>query len=80
MSPVFSSLAARAASARWQAVYRGGRWLLGKGREFWGNLADAERRELGELLRKSKGRRRNLAEHEFARLRELVRKGFSRPR
>ncbi len=77
MSPVLAPLAARAATMRWRALYTGGVWLLNKGREFWGNLSDAERGELRSLLSASRGRRSNLSDAEVARAKELVRKGFS---
>ena len=52
-------------------------WLYAKGQQFWDNLTTAERRELGDTLRKSKGRRANLSAKEVDRLKTLVRKGFS---
>ncbi len=66
----------------WTALYKSGMWLYGKGQQFWDNLTAAERREMGDVLRKSKGRRANLSSQEVDRLKDLVRKGFSgaRPR
>jgi len=66
----------------WTALYKAAMWLYGKGQQAWDNLPSAERSELGQILRKSKGRRANLTTRETERLRELVRKGFSgeRPR
>jgi hypothetical protein len=41
---------------------------------MYGNLSPAERERLGQLLRKSKGRRSNLTEREQRRVWELVKK------
>lgn len=75
-------VASRARAASWTALYKSAMWLYGKGQEFWDNLTAAERSELGDILRKSKGRRANLSQKERDRLKDLVRKGFSgeRPR
>jgi hypothetical protein len=58
-------------------LYKSAMWLYGRGREFWDNLTAAERKELGDILRKSKGRRANLSVRETDRLKALVRKGYS---
>ena len=50
------------------------RWLYERGKD---NLSDAERAELGEALRKSKGDPRKLSVKERARVRSLVTKGFT---
>lgn len=50
------------------------RWLYERGKS---NLTDAERRELGEALRKSKGDPRKLTAKERARVRALVAKGVT---
>ena len=64
------------------ALYKAATWLYGRGQQFWDNLSATERSELGQIVRKSKGRRANLTQSEVDRLRDLVRKGFSgeRPR
>ena len=64
------------------ALYKAATWLYGRGQQFWDNLSATERSELGQIVRKSKGRRANLPQSEVDRLRDLVRKGFSgeRPR
>ena len=66
----------------WTALYKTATWLYGKGQQVWDNLTSDERSELGQILKKSKGRRVNLTSREADRLRDLVRKGFSgeRPR
>ena len=75
-------VSSRVRAMSWTALYKAATWLYGRGQQFWDNLAQGERSELGQLLRKSKGRRANLTTRESERLRELVRKGFSgeRPR
>lgn len=72
----------RARAVGWTALYKSAMWLYGKGQQFWDNLTAAERRELGDILRKSRGRRANLESREIDRLKDLVRKGYSgeRPR
>jgi hypothetical protein len=60
----------------WTALYKSAMWLYSKGQQFWDNLTALERKELGDILRKSKGRRANLESREVDRLRDLVRKGF----
>jgi hypothetical protein len=81
--PGFGALvSSRARAMSWTALYKSAMWLYGKGQQFWDNLTAAERSELGNLLRQSKGRRANLESNEVDRLKDLVRKGFSgaRPR
>jgi hypothetical protein len=48
------------------------RWLYERGKD---NLTEAERRELGQVLRKSKGDPRKLSVKERERVRGLVSKG-----
>lgn len=50
------------------------RWLYERGKD---NLSDAERRELGGALRKSKGDPRKLSVKERDRVRALVAKGVT---
>jgi hypothetical protein len=75
-------VSSRARAVSWTALYKSAMWLYGKGQQFWDNLTAAERSELGNILKKSKGRRANLTSKEVDRLKDLVRKGFSgaRPR
>lgn len=58
----------------WARVLLAARWLYERGRD---NLSAAERRELGALLRKTKGDPRRLDAKERARVRSLVVKGMS---
>ncbi|MDQ2676542.1 MAG: hypothetical protein M3Y34_07005 [Actinomycetota bacterium] len=82
MAGISALVSSRARAVSWTALYKSAMWLYAKGQQFWDNLTAAERRELGDLLRKSKGRRANLSARETDRLKEVVRKGFSghRPR
>jgi hypothetical protein len=70
-------LITRVRALPWVAIFAAARFLYERGREFWGNLTEAERRDLGDLVRKSKGRRGNLSDREYGRLKELVKKGFT---
>jgi hypothetical protein len=56
----------------WARVLLAARWLYERGKN---NLTQAERRELGTLLRKTKGDPRRLSVKERARVRNLVVKG-----
>jgi len=47
-------------------------WIYRKGRAAHGSLSATERSELGRLLKKSRGQRRNLTRGELERLRGLV--------
>jgi hypothetical protein len=69
-----SALAARGAKIRWLALYQAARWIYDHGRQAWENLEPRERQRLGELVRKSKGRRANLTDREREELWSLVKK------
>ena len=56
----------------WVRVVMAARWLYERGKD---NLSEAERRELGQVLRKSKGDPRKLTQKERDRVRSLVSKG-----
>lgn len=56
----------------WVRVWLAAKWLYERGRS---NLTEAERRELGRVLRKSKGDPRKLTVKERQRVRALVAKG-----
>jgi hypothetical protein len=58
----------------WVRVALAAKWLYERGRD---NLTRAERRELGTLLKKSKGDPRKLSAKERARVRSLVAKGVT---
>lgn len=78
MPPWLKALAARAAWKRipWAMVLQAGIWLVRHGRERLARLTPAERRELYEIVRTSRGRPGNLSAHKRERLRGLVRKAF----
>lgn len=76
MEGTISRLLARSKALPWARIYLLGGWAYRKGRAVHGGLTPAERSELGELLKKSKGRRRNLSRREFERLRALGLKAF----
>ena len=76
MAGLTALVSSRARAVSWTALYKSATWLYGKGQQFWDNLTNAERSELGDILRKSKGRRANLTSKERDRLKELVKKGF----
>jgi hypothetical protein len=71
----FSRIVARGRAINWLALYETARFVYRHGKERWNNLTPAERRRLGELIRKSKGRRSNLTQTERDRLWALVKKG-----
>ena len=56
----------------WVRVVMAARWLYARSKD---NLSDAERRELGQMLRKSKGDPRKLSAKERDRVRAVVMKG-----
>jgi hypothetical protein len=59
----------------WLRSATAARWLYTEGRKrLEENLSAAERRELGSLMAKSKGRRSNLTDREVRRFTELVRR------
>jgi len=64
-------------NVRWAAVYEAGKVIYEHGRRMYGNLSPAERERMGQLLRKSRGRRSNLTEREQRRVFELVRKAIT---
>jgi hypothetical protein len=72
-NPIFFLLK-RGRTVQWAALYQAGKAVYGHGKRMYGNLSPAERERLGQLLRKSKGRRSNLSDREQRRLLELVRK------
>jgi len=58
----------------WVRVVMAAKWLYERGK---GNLTEAERRELGQFLRQSKGDPRKLSVKERERMRAVVRKGLT---
>jgi hypothetical protein len=77
MAGGISKLIARGRGVPWLALYESGRWIYGHGKRAWANLEPAERERLGQLLRKSKGRRSNLTTKERDELWSLVKKAAS---
>ena len=75
-SPV-SALVRRGRAVRWAALYEAAKFVYDHGRRMYGNLSPAERERLGQLLRKSRGRRGNLSEREQRRIFELVKKSVT---
>jgi hypothetical protein len=59
---------------QWAALYEAAKFVYGHGRRMYDNLSPAERERLGQLMRKSRGRRSNLTERELRRVWELVKK------
>jgi hypothetical protein len=74
MPGAMTKLVTRGKAIPWLALYQTGKWVYGHGRRAWGNLEPPERRQLGTLLRKSKGRRTNLSTRERDELGSLVKK------
>jgi hypothetical protein len=70
-------LVTRGRAIPWLALYESGKWIYGHGRRAWENLEPSERERLGDLLRKSKGRRSNLSTRERDELRSFVKKAVT---
>jgi hypothetical protein len=68
-------LVTRGRALPWLALYESAKFIYTHGRRAWDNLTPRERERLGELVRKSKGRRSNLTERERDELWSLVKKG-----
>jgi hypothetical protein len=80
MSATLARLFARGRALPWARIYFLGELAYRKGRAVHGGLSESERGELGRLLKKSRGRRRNLSRREFERLRALGLKAFDAAR
>ena len=65
---------ARGRAIPWLALYESGRFVYRHGKRAWNNLEPRERERVGELVRKSKGRRSNLTDRERDELWTLVKK------
>ena len=76
--PALGPLIMSARRVPWKTLFVAGQQLYQRGRAFRDNLTAAERTRLGEILRKSKGRRSNLTDPEVGELTGLVRKGIRR--
>ena len=55
----------------WTKVWAAVIWMSTVGRKYWDRLTPAERRELLDLMRKSRGRRSNLSKKQRDRLVKL---------
>jgi hypothetical protein len=77
MANPVSSVIRRGRAVRWAALFEAARFVYGHGKRVYDNLSPAERERLGQLLRKSRGRRSNLSEREQRRVWELVRKAVT---
>ena len=55
----------------WTKVWAAVIWMSTVGRKYWDRLTPAERRELLDLMRKSRGRRSNLSKRQRDRLVKL---------
>jgi hypothetical protein len=77
MANPVSSAIRRGRAVRWAALYEAARFVYGHGKRLYDNLSPAERERLGQLVRKSRGRRSNLSEREQRRVWELVRKAVT---
>jgi hypothetical protein len=58
----------------WARVIAAVGWLATVGRQYWARLAPDERREVFDLLRKSKGQKSNLSRTEQDRVVALLKK------
>jgi hypothetical protein len=74
-SPV--SLIRRGRAVQWMALYEAAKMVYGHGKRMYDNLSPAERERLGQLVRKSHGKRANLSDREQRRVFELVRKAIT---
>jgi hypothetical protein len=77
MANPISSVVRRGRAMRWAALYESAKVVYGHGRRMYRNLSPAERERLGQLMRKSRGKRSNLSEREQRRVWELVRKAVT---
>ena len=72
-----SSVVKRGRAVRWAALYEAAKVVYDQGRRMYRNLSPAERERLGQLMRKSRGKRSNLSDREQRRVWELVRKAVT---
>ena len=56
----------------WRRVVAAIAWLATAGREYWNRLSSAERRELFDLVKRSRGSRSNLSQAEQDRVVALL--------
>jgi hypothetical protein len=70
-------LITRGRAINWIALFEAARFIYKHGKQRWDNLTPDERRRIGQLVRKSKGRRSNLTDHERDLLWALVKKAMA---
>lgn len=64
----------RGRAINWIALFEAARFVYKHGKQRWEHLTPDERRQLGELIRKSKGKRSNLTDTEQDRMWRIVKK------
>lgn len=74
MAGVLTRLVTRGRAINWIALFEAARFVYRQGKRSWDSLTPDERRRLGELIRKSKGRRSNLTDAERERMWDLVKR------
>ena len=77
MAGPLSRFARSGRAVQWAALFEAAKVVYGHGRRMYRNLSPAERERLGQLMRKSRGKRSNLNEREQRRVFELVRKAIT---
>ena len=77
MASILTRTVARGRAVQWAALYEAAKIVYGQGKRIYDNLSPAERERLGQLMRKSRGRRANLTEREQRRVYELARKALT---
>jgi hypothetical protein len=77
MANPIGSMVRTGRNIRWRALYETATLVYGHGKRMYNNLSPAERERMGQLLRKSRGRRSNLSDREQRRIFELVRKAIT---
>jgi hypothetical protein len=77
MPPPVTRMVRGARAVRWAALYETAKVVYGHGKRLYNNLSPAERERLGQLVRKSRGKRSNLSDREQRRVFELVRKAIT---
>jgi hypothetical protein len=77
MATPIRSLIRSGRAVRWAALYETAKMVYGQGKRLYQNLSPAERERLGQLIRKSHGKRSNLDSREQRRVFELVKKALT---
>jgi hypothetical protein len=77
MANPVTTVVRRGRAVRWAALYEAAKLVYRHGKRVYDNLSPAERERLGQLLRKSRGKRSNLSDREQRRVFELVKKAVT---